>query len=184
MNKKWLFFYVLFVFLLFGLGIYFVKTSKSQIKLPTFYNAPTRTPLSTQPIASVSAEMAVVKRVIDGDTIELTDGRKVRYIGVDTPELHHPIKKVQCFGKEAMEENAKLVEGKKIKMVKDVSEVDKYKRLLRYIYVDGIFVNEYMAKEGYARPATFPPDVKYAELFREVAEEARIKNKGLWNKCK
>lgn len=146
---------------------------------------PSITPLpSHQPISSLSAELAIVKRVVDGDTIELNDGRKVRYIGVDTPELHHPTKGVQCFGKEAMEKNKELVEGKEIKMKKDVSETDRYKRLLRYIWVGDIFVNEYLAREGYAFQATFPPDVKYVDLFRKAAEEARLKNKGLWSSCK
>ena len=140
--------------------------------------------ISSTPEASVSAEIVVVKRVVDGDTIELTDGRKVRYIGIDTPELHHPTKKVQCFGQEAMIKNKELVEGKTIKMEKDVSETDRYKRLLRYIYVGDVFVNEYLAREGYASQSTFPPDVKYAELFRTAAEDAREKNKGLWKACK
>ena len=175
MNKQRLFIYLLFVVLLFAGGAYLLKTdSPSSVPSVTI----------TQPTASDSAELAVVKRVIDGDTIELSDGRRIRYIGVDTPELHHPTKPVQCFGKEAMEENKKLVEGKTIKMTKDVSETDKYKRLLRYVWVNSVFVNEYLAKEGYAHQATFPPDVKYAELFRKAAEEARLKNKGLWNSCK
>lgn len=183
MNKKWLFIYVLLVILLFGSGVYILKTNKTQIKLPSF-RTPSLTPLPSQPISSLSAELAVVKRVIDGDTIELNDGRKVRYIGIDTPELHHPTKGVQCFGKEAMEKNKELVEGKEIKMKKDVSETDRYKRLLRYIWIGDTFVNEYLVKEGYAAQATFPPDVKYAELFGTAAEEARINNRGLWKVCK
>ncbi|MFH0773269.1 MAG: thermonuclease family protein, partial [bacterium] len=173
----------LFVVLLFAVGVYLIKTDKTKLNLPAL-TFPTVTPLPTQPTASKSAELVKVLRVVDGDTIELTDGRKVRYIGVDTPELHHPTKGVQCFGKEAMEKNKELVEGKEIKMVKDVSETDRYKRLLRYIWVGDIFVNEYLAKEGYALQATFPPDVAHVELFRKAVEEARIKNKGLWNSCK
>lgn len=199
MNKKWLFIYVLLVIFLFGSGVYIIKTNNTQLMLPSFIT-PSLTPLPTQPVASESAEIVTVKRVVDGDTIELTDGRKVRYIGIDTPELHHPTKGIQCFGKEAMEKNKELVEGKEIKMKKDVSDTDRYKRLLRYIWVPStssllrsssegqagqeIFVNEFLAKEGFALQATFPPDVANAELFRQAAEEARLKNKGLWNKCK
>jgi micrococcal nuclease len=175
--------FILWVILLFGVGVYFLKTNKTIIQLPSL-SFPTNTPIPTPLIASESAELATVLRVVDGDTIELTDGRKVRYIGVDTPELHHPTKGVQCFGQEAMEKNKELVEGKIIKMKKDVSETDRYKRLLRYIWVNDIFVNEYLAREGYALQATFPPDVKYAELFRSAAEEARLKNRGLWSICK
>lgn len=175
MNRKWFFVYILLVGLLLGIGIYLLKIDKTRLN---------QTPLSIQKVASDSAEFATVKRVIDGDTIELNDGRKVRYIGIDTPELHHPTKGVQCFGKEAMEKNKKLVEGKTIKMKKDISETDRYKRLLRYIWVGDTFVNEYLAREGYAFQSTFPPDVANTELFRQAAEDARIKNKGLWNKCK
>lgn len=183
MHKKWFYLYIFFIALLFFTGVYILKTSKTELKLPSFV-VPSITPLPTQPTASESAELAVVKRVIDGDTIELNDGRKVRYIGIDTPELHHPTKGVQCFGSEAMEKNKELVEGKEIKMMKDVSETDRYKRLLRYIWVGDIFVNEYLAREGFASQATFPPDVANSELFKKAAEEARLNNKGLWNSCK
>jgi len=133
----------------------------------------------------------IVKRVIDGDTIELTNKQIVRYIGVDTPELHHPKKPVQCFASAAAEFNRKLVEGKTVELEKDVSETDKYKRLLRYVYVVNesspsakIFVNKKLVEEGYASTATFPPDVRFAELFRTTQQEAMNNNKGLWKSCK
>jgi micrococcal nuclease len=182
MNKKGLVYYLLFVALLFGAGLYLIKSDKTKLTFPNFI--PSQIPTSTQITASRSAEFVQVKRVVDGDTIELMDGRKVRYIGVDTPELHHPTKGVQCFGKEAMEKNRELVEGKTIRMGKDVSETDRYKRLLRYVWKDEVFVNEYLTREGYAFPATFPPDVSYTKLFTEAAQEAREQNKGLWNACK
>jgi micrococcal nuclease len=183
LNKK-LVLYLCSVLIFFVLGLRSISQDKTPLSF-TFFSSPTPAlPTSIPPIASDSAELAVVKRVVDGDTIELSDGRKVRYIGVDTPELHHPTKGVQCFGKEAMEKNKELVEGKTIKMVKDVSETDRYKRLLRYVWVDTTFVNEFLAKEGFARQATFPPDVRYVELFKSAAEQARLQNKGLWNTCK
>lgn len=184
MKRQGFLIYILFVMSFFCVGVYLLKTDKTKFTLPSIL-IPSLTPIpTTQPVSSQSAELATVKRVVDGDTIELSDGRKVRYIGIDTPELHHPTKGVQCFGKEAMEKNKELVEGKEIKMKKDVSETDRYKRLLRYIWVGDIFVNEYLAREGYALQATFPPDVANAELFGQAAEEARLKDKGLWNKCK
>ena len=179
MNKKLFFLYIFVVLLLFGVGLYLINKEKPRIPVVSFIS-PTITPFPTLSIASDSAEMAVVKRVVDGDTIELSDGRKVRYIGVDTPEL----KGQKCFAQEATEKNRELVEGKTIQMKKDVSETDRYKRLLRYVYVDSLFVNEYLAREGFALQATFPPDVKYVELFGKAVEEARVKNKGLWNACK
>lgn len=177
--------YLLIVVVLFGIGVYFLR-------FPSFFSSPTLSPslAPTQPVSSQSAELAIVKRVIDGDTVELTDGRRVRYIGVDTPELATPTKGIECFANEAKKKNKELVEGKTITMKKDVSETDRYNRLLRYIWVpsagsgQGVLVNEYMAREGYARQATFPPDVAYVELFRLSVKEAKNNNKGLWNSCK
>jgi len=131
-----------------------------------------------------------VARVIDGDTIELENKQKVRYIGIDTPELHHPTKPVQCFAKEAYEKNKELVEGKMIKLEKDISETDKYGRLLRYVFLydppstsEAQFINKYLVTEGYAHAATFPPDVKYSSVFTEEQRTAVTGKKGLWNQC-
>ncbi|MBU0708178.1 thermonuclease family protein [Patescibacteria group bacterium] len=127
-----------------------------------------------------SREKVKVTRVIDGDTIELEDGRKVRYIGIDTPETVHPDKPVECYGQEASNKNKELVHNKEIEMEKDVSEVDKYSRLLRYIWVGNVFVNDYLVRQGYANSSTYPPDVKYQEQFNEAEREARENNRGLW----
>ena len=149
-----------------------------------------QTEIIATPIASYSAQLHKVKRVIDGDTIELENGQKVRYIGIDAPELHHPKKSLQCFGREAMLINQELVEGKVIRLEKDFSETDKYRRLLRYVYVptesspSGLFVNDYLVKEGYASASTYPPDVKYSDQFKTAERIARINNLGLWNKCR
>lgn len=124
-----------------------------------------------------------VIRVVDGDTIELESGQKVRYIGINTPETVHPTKPVECFGHEASAKNKELVEGKNIELGKDVSETDKYGRLLRYVYVDGIFVNDYLVREGFANSTSFPPDIKYQGQFLKAEAEARQKNRGLWNAC-
>lgn len=134
-------------------------------------------------VLGIQTEKVKVKRVVDGDTIELQNGRKVRYIGVNTPETVHPNKKVECFGKEASNINKKLVGGKTVELEKDVSDVDKYGRMLRYVYVNGTFVNEYLVREGYASVSTFPPDVKYKDLFLEAEREARDADKGLWGFC-
>jgi micrococcal nuclease len=134
---------------------------------------------------------ATVRKVVDGDTIELEDGQKVRYIGMDTPETKHPKKSVQCYGREASAKNKELVEGKQILMEKDVSETDRYGRLLRYIYLpnpkasdEAIFVNEYLVEQGYARLLTYPPDIKYNEILQAAEKTARKQNKGLWSSCK
>jgi micrococcal nuclease len=120
---------------------------------------------------------------VDGDTIEvLIAGAtyKVRYIGVDTPETVDPRRPVGCFGREASERNRQLVEGKTVELEKDISETDKYGRLLRYVWVDGEMVNATLVREGYAVASTYPPDVKHQELFRSLQEEARDAGLGLW----
>jgi len=131
----------------------------------------------------VASETAKVARVIDGDTIELADKQRVRYIGMDTPETVDPRKPVECFGKEASAENKRLVEGKTVRLEKDVSETDRYGRLLRYVYVDELFVNDSLVRQGFAHVSTFPPDVKYTDLFVQAEREARANNRGLWSAC-
>lgn len=122
-----------------------------------------------------------VTRVIDGDTIEIEGGKRVRYIGMDTPEISGG---TDCFGIEATNRNKALVLNKNVELEKDVSETDRYGRLLRYIYVDGIMINETLVREGFANAATFPPDVKYQQLFHEAEQQARNNNHGLWGACK
>lgn len=125
-----------------------------------------------------------VLRVIDGDTIEVLyegEEKTVRYIGVDTPETVHPSRPVECMGKEASDYNKSLVTGKTVALERDISETDKYGRLLRYVYVDGIMVNELLVKEGYANVMTYPPDIKYDQRFLALEQEARTGKRGLWS---
>lgn len=121
-----------------------------------------------------------VIRVIDGDTIKIEGDKVVRYIGIDTPETVHPSKPVQCYGKEASDKNRELVEGKEIKLEKDISETDKYDRLLRYVWLGDMLVNEYLTREGYAYSSAYPPDVKYQDRFLEAQKLAREEKRGLW----
>lgn len=144
----------------------------------------------TQGKPSNYSVFAKVIRVIDGDTIEIENKIKVRYIGMDTPELHDPRRSVQCFAQEAYLKNKELVEGKTIRLEKDVSETDKYGRLLRYVFVENnstgsgqLFVNNYLVKQGFGHMATYPPDIKYSELFRQSQQQAIANRIGLWNSC-
>lgn len=133
-----------------------------------------------QPVANGEMEVTV-QRVVDGDTVELSTGEKVRLIGVDTPETVKPNTPVQPYGKEASEFSKQLLTGQKVKLKFDVEPYDKYKRLLAYMYLqDGTFVNEKLVRDGYARIMTIPPNVAYADLFLEAEREARENNKGLW----
>lgn len=123
------------------------------------------------------SEIALVTEVIDGDTIVvLLNGKKerVRLIGIDTPEAGRP------YFEEAKNKTKELVLGKKVRLEKDVSERDKYGRLLRYVYVGNVFINAELVKQGYAMVYTFPPDVKYADYFLKLQKEAREKELGLW----
>ncbi len=122
----------------------------------------------------------LITRIVDGDTIEIEGGQKVRYIGIDTPESKAPGKDVECFALEATEKNRQLVEGKQVRLEKDVNETDRYGRLLRYVYVGDVMVNEVLVSEGYAHAKSYPPDVKYQELFTQKEAEAREKEAGLW----
>ncbi len=139
----------------------------------------------------VKGEMALVTKVVDGDTIEvLMNGQKysVRIIGVDTPETVDPRRPVGCFGKEASNKAKEILSGKNVLLEKDVSEMDKYRRILRFVYLplpDGtlLFFDDYMIREGYGKVLTIPPDVKYSEQFLEAQREARENKRGLWGKC-
>jgi micrococcal nuclease len=140
-------------------------------------------PSSTASVVSPAGEQAQAIRVVDGDTIEVSMAGttyRVRYIGVDTPETVDPRRPVGCYGREASERNRQLVEGKTVELEKDVSETDKYDRLLRYVWVDGEMVNATLVREGYAMASTYPPDVKYQELFQSLQQEARDAGRGLW----
>jgi micrococcal nuclease len=129
------------------------------------------------PIPQMS--FAKVIRVIDGDTIQLEGGDRVRYIGMNTPELETN----ECFATEASEINKNLVLGKIIKLEKDISDTDKYGRLLRYVYVDNVFIDDYLVKNGDAKVMTIPPDTKYKDEFLQSQNYAKQNNLGLWGKC-
>jgi endonuclease YncB( thermonuclease family) len=172
--------------------IFLIALALVPIKTPTLSTVeePPQTSQSSQetntPDTPHQADVTLFKvaRVVDGDTIELETGEKVRYIGMDTPETVKPNTPIQCFGKEASVKNKELVEGKMVRLEKDVSETDRYGRLLRYVYAGDIFVNDYLVRQGYAKSSTYPPDVKYQNQFKLAETEARNNYRGLWGLCK
>jgi micrococcal nuclease len=128
-----------------------------------------------------------VVRVVDGDTILVDLGgrqERVRYIGVDTPETVAQDRPVGCFGPEASEKNKSLVEGKSVELERDVSDRDRFDRLLRYVYVDGVMINAELLRQGYGTSVTFPPDVRENSRFRALEREARQARRGLWSACR
>ncbi len=118
-----------------------------------------------------------VVKVVDGDTVDVNLGGRtvrVRYIGVDTPEYYEP------HYQEAKEFNRSLVENSPLTLIKDVSETDRYGRLLRYVIAHGLFVNYELVRRGYATAATYPPDVACTKTFVAAQEEARREELGIW----
>lgn len=130
---------------------------------------------------SSGLEEFLVTKVIDGDTVVIEGGEVVRYIGIDTPEISQGN---ECFAKEASDKNKELVLGKMVRLEKDVSERDRYGRLLRYVWIGETFVNDYLVRQGYATAVSYPPDIKYQELFRQAEKETREGSKGLWSLCR
>lgn len=131
-------------------------------------------------------EYLEISKFVDGDTFWVKhpngENEKIRLIGIDTPEVRNTGRtKVEYFGKEASEYVKRLLTGKKVRLEFDVQRYDRYKRTLAYIFLeDGTFLNAHLVREGYATVATFPPNVKYVDLFIGLEKEARSKGKGLW----
>ncbi len=131
-------------------------------------------------------EATVVEDVVDGDTIVVAGGIRVRLIGVDTPETKDPRKAVQCFGVEASAHTMSLLGSRTpVRLVYDVERFDRFGRTLAYVYRegDGLFVNAALVAEGYAQVAAFPPNVAHAEELIRLARSAREDGRGLWSAC-
>ena len=124
-----------------------------------------------------------VVRVVDGDTIHVRLGarvEKVRYIGMNTPEVHHPTKGEEPGGREASEVNRRLVADKPVRLELDVQERDRYGRLLAYVWVGDVMVNAELVRLGYAQVMTIPPNVRHQQTFVKLQREAREAGRGLW----
>ena len=104
-------------------------------------------------------------------------GQRVRYLGIDTPEIGDD---PETFGPKATEVNRRLVEGRTVRLGKDESDVDRFGRLLRFVYADGILVNAELIREGYARARVYLPDTKHSACFAALEQEAAENNRGLW----
>ncbi len=127
-----------------------------------------------------------IDRVIDGDTLIVAGGHRIRLIGVDTPETMDPRRPVQCFGQEASAFLTDLLpRGTGVRLVGDVEERDFYDRTLAYAYrlPDGLFVNADLVRQGYARTLTIPPNVAHADELIVLAQQAREAGRGLWTAC-
>lgn len=152
--------------------------------IPTATNPPVQTlGLHSCVANSPLLQRGVVTGIADGDTIEVQiDGNsyKVRYIGIDTPETYDPNNPPQYYSQEATDRNTALVAGKEIILVKDVSETDRYDRLLRYVFVDGLFVNLELVQGGFAYAKAYPPDTACHDVFTTAQQSAQAAGIGLW----
>jgi micrococcal nuclease len=142
-------------------------------------------------------ERAVVTRVVDGDTIEVTmtgrvegpgagesePGRRydVRLIGIDTPETVDPRSPVECFGREASAATHALLDDREVRLVEDAENTDAYDRLLRYVYLGQEMMNARLVVNGYAHAYTYPPNIRHSDLFVELQRQAREASRGLWS---
>ena len=121
---------------------------------------------------------ALCTRVIDGDTIELLNGERVRYIGIDAPEMRP---RAEPWAREATEANREMVEHEMVRLVLDVEERDQYGRLLAYVYVNDTFVNAELVRMGLARVLFYWPNVKHRDHFEELEREAQEARRGIWS---
>ena len=115
-----------------------------------------------------------VTHIVDGDTVDLNNGNRVRYLCIDTPERGEP------FYEEASQRNAELVLRRRVRLEHGVEDFDRYGRLLRYVFVEDVFVNAVLVEEGYARTLIFDEEEPYADSLRELEAQAKAANLGLW----
>ena len=168
--------------LVFGVTIWLIVVLACSDANPSPTNPPTPPP---QPVTVTPGpgggipqpedlETVTVAEIIDGDTIELTDGRRVRYIGMNTPERDQP------YYEQATKTNRQLVGAKEVQLEFDVETFDRYGRTLAYVWVEGVMVNLEIISQGFANAFTIPPNVRYEEQFRQAEREAREAGRGLW----
>lgn len=145
------------------------------------------------PLKAVQAAKPVdeytVAWVVDGDTVELKNGKKVRYIGIDTPEVRKRIGgewqyMPEPYAIEAKKFNDEMIRGKNVRLEFDAEKEDKYGRWLAYVYSGDKMVNAELLKQGYASLLTFPPNVKHIDLLVKAQKEAQENRRGIWKDYK
>jgi micrococcal nuclease len=171
------------------------KFDFAQLGINTDSTNKSSTNKTNKPIENVTdrVEKADVSRVVDGDTLEMSDGRKIRFLNVDTPETVKPNAPVMCYGENAKNKTKSLIENKTVWLNYDRAKQDRYARDLRFIYLneeDAIkqnidnSVNAILVKEGLARSVAYAPNKTYAKQFDALMQTAQDNKKGLWKECK
>ncbi len=134
----------------------------------------------------VSDIVVTLLHVIDGDTIRvrMPDGtvEKVRYIGIDAPEVAHRSSCGECLGEEATAHNVELLTSGPLRLRTDVEERDPFGRLLAYVWAGEVFINERMVRDGYARARNYPPNLSLQDRLWEAHDEARKAGIGIWSR--
>ena len=171
LNRK--LFSTAFIFLLMSLACAEADSFPPTPSVPPRLPSPTPAQ-NSGPTPPDTLEQATIAKVIDGDTIELVDGRRVRYIGINTPERDQP------YYNEASEANRQLVEGLRVGLETDQDSFDQYGRTLAYVWANGKMVNLEVVRQGYANIFTVPPNVKYEMEFLAAERQARAAKRGLW----
>jgi len=153
---------------------------------PAPAQTPNREKVSKPPLPPRRAArgLAKVVAVLDGDTIVIKGGEKVRYAGLNTPETHHPDKLPEVCGQEAFEANRRLVAGRTVRLEFDERRRDKYGRLLAYVYVDSLFVNAELIRQGYARVTTYRDNQRHHDDFARLQQDAMAARRGMWGGCR
>jgi len=126
----------------------------------------------------IIAQTYQASKVIDGDTIELSNEEWIRYIGINAPELRNGIP--DPYSQEAFEANRNLVIGKEVYLEFDVQERERYDRMLAYTYFDDLFIYTWLVENGYTQIMTIPPNVTYQDLLLELQTKTREENRGIW----
>jgi micrococcal nuclease len=146
-----------------------------------------------QETSQVSGDIksGIVARVVDGDTIELENKITIRYLNIDTPETKKPNTPVMCYGPEASKANKELVEKKTVWLRSDKEDQDRYKRKLRFIFLNeqdtndvNKSVNATLVRSGLARVSIYKPNNTFEKDFYKLETEAKETKRGIWSACK
>ena len=143
---------------------------------------PTTVPPTSTTVPLPPGDDKTVKDALDGDSVEATDGTKIRLIGIDAPDVETN----GCFSAEATSHLRELlVPGSPVRVVYDADRTDRLGRVLAYVYrpTDGLFVNVAMVRDGFAKQLTTPPNTAHAEEIRTAVAEAVAERRGMWQGC-
>ena len=138
-------------------------------------SAPIISGSTTKKVEEVTEEYATVTNIVDGDTLDIDSGERIRLVCVDTPERGEP------YFKEAKDRLSELVLDKEVRLEKDTTERGKYGRLLRYIWIDDELTSEILVEEGFARVYRYPPDLKHCDRIEAAEDRAKEKGLGIWS---